>query len=178
MSRSIFFTADIHAGHRLASNLRGFGDDISSHDQVIVDNINNTVDRNDALYIIGDICLKKESYLIDFVSRINVREKHLIIGNHDEHFSSKTLSELFVSISHYKVIKYNGMKFVMMHYPIEEWQDCHRGSYHLHGHVHSNEGVTSRFRRYDVGIDNNNMMPVHIERIVELLAGKEIKSHH
>lgn len=50
------------------------------------------------------------------------------------------------------------MKFILFHYPIEEWNGYFRGSIDLHGHQHNHreynlENLKKGVRRYDMGVD-------------------------
>lgn len=45
-------------------------------------------------------------------------------------------------------------KLVLFHFPIHEWNQCHKGSIHLHGHCHGNLEGKQMFNRIDVGIDS------------------------
>ena len=56
MSKNIWFTADLHLGHRAILRLanRPFSS-IDQHDETIIENINKLVKSGDDLYILGDI---------------------------------------------------------------------------------------------------------------------------
>jgi calcineurin-like phosphoesterase family protein len=60
--------------------------------------------------------------------------------------------ELFSSAQKYLEISIDGIKVVLFHFPIEEWNDRHKVSYHLFGHVHGR--IPHGNGRLDVGIDN------------------------
>ena len=68
------------------------------------------------------------------------------------------------------------MKFILFHYPIEEWNGYFRGSIDLHGLQHNHEeynltNLERRIRRYDVGVDANGMKPVSIAEIADFFSG-------
>ena len=78
---------------------------------------------------------------------------------------------LFESISDYKQIDYMNTKFILFHYPILEWNHFFRGSIHLHGHQHNKpeynlENLRKGIKRYDVGVDANNMTPISADEII------------
>ena len=98
--------------------------------------------------------------------------KHLIKGNHDGFINSPHFENyLFESISDYKEINYMNTQFILFHYPILEWDSFFRGSIHLHGHQHNHadynlQNLQNGIRRYDVGVDANNMSPVSADEII------------
>ena len=75
-------------------------------------------------------------------------EHHLILGNHDEviaknrdYFLHTTKADgrpLLASIKNYRQVVCDGCSqpLVLFHYPIQEWDGCGKGRYHLYGHVH------------------------------------------
>jgi calcineurin-like phosphoesterase family protein len=59
----------------------------------------------------------------------------------------------FDEVHHYLDVDYNGTKVVMLHYPIAEWDQMHRGAVHFHGHLHGGESGMEQYRCRDMGID-------------------------
>ena len=115
------------------------------HDQLIKENWNKVVNNNDDVYILGDIgkegTCKENERIIEIISTLKGR-KHLIVGNHDK-IKDGRLKQLFVEICDYKVItdNYNSLnhKLVLSHYPILFWQDQHKGSILIYGHLHDTD---------------------------------------
>ena len=115
------------------------------HDQLIKENWNKVVNNNDDVYILGDIgkegSNKETEKIIEIVSTLKGR-KHLILGNHDK-IKDARLKQLFIEICDYKVItdNHNGLnhKLVLSHYPILFWQDQHKGSILIYGHLHNTD---------------------------------------
>ena len=75
------------------------------------------------------------------------------------------------------VLKIDGQKIVLSHYPMADWQGMSHGSWHLHGHIHSSGGAYNEFNRkqgllrYDVGCDANGHSPVSLDELREWFAG-------
>ena len=75
------------------------------------------------------------------------------------------------------VLKIDGQKIVLSHYPMADWQGMSHGSWHLHGHIHSSGGAYNEFNRkqgllrYDVGCDANGHSPVSLDGLREWFAG-------
>lgn len=87
-------------------------------------------------------------------------------GNHDKCYDP----DLFAGIYDFLTISVSGIKVSLMHYPMMSWPDSCRGSLHLHGHIHGRKAYNLQqkaegIRRYDVGVDANDLCPVSIEEI-------------
>lgn len=90
---NIFFTSDTHAFHRniagpkvsqWKSGYRDFNDEYEMTAEIIKQ-INNTVDKDDTLYHLGDWSFGGIDKIWDFRKQINCKNIHLILGNHDYH---------------------------------------------------------------------------------------------
>ena len=58
-------------------------------------------------------------------------------GNHDKDWTHKDVAGTFIVEPPIVRINIHGQKIVLSHYPLMEWQSMSRGSWHLHGHIHS-----------------------------------------
>ena len=68
------------------------------------------------------------------------------------------------------------------HYPMCSWRDSAKGSWNLHGHLHTTPKVTLKKKglydnplQYDVGIDNNNFRPISYEEIKIIITKQLLK---
>ena len=162
MSR-VWYTSDLHFGHRRVSEIRGF-ETTEEHDQTIIDEWNNTVKKNDIVYVLGDIAVGRHRYALDILRELPGR-KHLISGNHDIVHSMHTRGqskgeqskwfEVFETIQTYLRRSSRGQEFLMSHFPYAEAGDgSHRegarytqyrlpdlGMPLLHGHTHGTETI-------------------------------------
>lgn len=149
----IRFTSDPHFFH---SNILKYQEkdrpfqDVEAMNDHISSYWRQTMKPSDELYILGDVGMGHKQKVISLLRTLPGRI-HLIRGNHD-HFSRDQESELFESVHNYKAINYQGHKIVLFHFPIEEWDNCFRGSIHLHGHCHGNLKVVKP-NRFDIGWD-------------------------
>lgn len=168
----LYVTSDLHFGH---SNVITFTNrpfkDVEEMDNTLISNWNSTVTDEDDIYILGDITLKRDvEYILPILKKLKGR-KYLIKGNHDHFIKHEILAEEFVWIKDYYELKYNKRKFVLCHYPFEEWNNSYRGSYHLHGHQHNpttyNISQSKPKRKYDVGCDANDYKPVLLDNIIQ-----------
>lgn len=169
----IFFTSDLHLGHRSVISMceRPF-DSVEEMNQTSISNINARVGVDDELYMLGDVSCRIGVQRAEALLRgINCKHLHLIRGNHDRNWENV---DLFEEVCDYKELKLDDTRVVLMHYPIASWNGMYRGSVHLHGHVHSKPGVNVRNaelgnRIWDVGVDANNYSPISWEEIKQSL---------
>lgn len=178
MNSNSFITSDTHFSHDRIRDLcnRPF-DTITQMDEALINGINNTVDRNDTLYHLGDIVWwEKEAYILRlewFISSVNCKNIKVCFGNHDD---PEILEKYFDSVEFYREEKYNNRVIVMCHYPFASWNKKARGAINLHGHCHLlNQDWNDGLNRYDVGVDSNNFKPIHIDDILEKMKDRKIK---
>ena len=162
----IYFTADTHFFHKSVINFenRPFKD-IYEMNEVIVFNWNDIVNPSDDIYILGDISFGRTKDTLDVIKSLKGR-KHLVRGNHDKKMNVATRSE-FVWIKDYFKLKVGDVKYILFHYPIYAWDGKDKGSYHLHGHTHTNSHSDIQLpKKINVGMDHWNYKPVSIEQII------------
>lgn len=139
--------------------------------KTLIQKWNNKVSSNDEVYILGDFTMKGAEIAASCLYSLRGR-KHLIRGNHDRFADSAAFEpSLFVSIRDYMEITYLNTRFILFHYPIVEWNGYWKGAIALHGHQHNHknynlENRKKGIRRYDVGVDANDMEPVSAEEII------------
>jgi calcineurin-like phosphoesterase family protein len=165
----IYFTSDLHLGHTgiITMQNRPFKD-VDEMNRVLIRNYNSLINRNDTVYLLGDICHHMTvEQANEIISKFNGK-KILLTGNHDKKYDPS----LFEEICDFKTISIDNTYFVLMHYPIMSWSKMHSGSVHVHGHIHSDElynlqNQENGIKRYDVGVDANNFYPVSAKQIIE-----------
>lgn len=177
----IWFTADLHFGHANIIRLTGRPfDSVSEMDQELIAAINDRVSYDDELWVLGDFAIRAPQKDVQaYRERIACRHVHLIHGNHDVHMQPGQSAAIFeYDMGYYDGLRSpEGRRLVLCHYPILDWNGQRRGSYMLHGHIHS-EGSTynehnrdAGILRYDVGVDANGYEPVSIADIDAFFAG-------
>lgn len=163
-----YFTSDLHLGHPAIIRMqnRPFAD-VEEMNQMLIENYNSVVHKNDTVYILGDIChrlsVEQSNALISQLKG----KKILISGNHDKKYDPG----LFIEICDFKTASLNGIYWVLMHYPMLSWPKKNNGSIHLHGHIHADAEYNLKNKqdgilRYDVGVDANNFAPVAVDTII------------
>lgn len=180
---AIFFTADLHFGHRAMLNL-GIRDypDVDSMDAALVTNWNNTVGLYDEVYILGDVSFRNNAATYDIVTSLHGR-LYLLRGNHDK-LSALVRSE-FEWEKDYHVLKVQhpesrtNLRIVLSHYAFRTWDAMHYGSWNLHGHSHGT--LESRGKQLDVGVDSAKRLlgqhrPFSLLEIADIMQSRSVFS--
>lgn len=182
---NIWFTADTHFRHKNIikhcperQQAGGFeADDMDSHDKWVMDIWNNTVSKNDTVYIIGDFSFATTEWTKKLCGKLNGR-KILILGNHDG--SSDHLEGYFKEIKQMKLQTFKKSVFpfleedfqvFMCHYPMVTWNAKHFGSVNVHGHCHgrlNGFNQESTDLRVDVGFDSDAINKFGLVSLEEL----------
>lgn len=164
----IYLIADPHFNHK---NIIKYCDrpfsSVDEMNQVLIKNWNNTVKKEDRIFVLGDFCLSGKDKIIEIGKQLNGR-KTLILGNHDS-ASIKTYYEAgFEMVSKYPIFLKG---FLLSHEPIP---DCR--FINIHGHIH-NKSIEEidylyfdkmpelKELYYNVGVDTNNFKPVSFKDI-------------
>ena len=192
----IYFTSDLHLGHEnaIVFTNRPFAN-LEEMNHNLIENINETVQVDDELWILGDFAYKIDRQTVrELRGQISCKHVHLVYGNHDRDYSQ---DHIFQSVQYYKELKTEYGRVILFHYPILEWNAAHYGSIHLHGHVHSTgeynaENLRKKFsdrfpdghrpkddtlslRIYDVGVDANQYHPISIDEIASIMGLSRIQ---
>jgi calcineurin-like phosphoesterase family protein len=192
-TQQLYFTSDTHYMHTNIcrgttrwSNADDFCRDFDTLDQMndrIVNGINLVVGQDDILFHLGDWSFGGFERIEQFRNRINCRNIHLILGNHDHHIERdrEDIRRLFTSVNQYLELEVKGkdweQNYVLMHYPIISWNKMNDGVIHLHGHVHlSADRRIGKGKTMDVGVDGNGLNPLHTSDIKRLMNNQPIKS--
>ena len=124
------FIADLHLGHTNMALHRGFTS-VEEHDEYIITQWNNIVNKRDVTYILGDVTMeKKSSYPL--LNRLN-GVKHVVLGNHDRRQDVSHLLQHVESVA--GMIQYKGI--MLTHAPIHPMELEYRFNKNIHGHIHN-----------------------------------------
>ena len=172
----IYFTADLHFYHEkvIKHTNRPFTD-AEEMNWVLVRNWNRLVMPQDEIYILGDVTMKGPALAMEILRQLNGK-KYLIRGNHDKFLDREEFDcSVYEWVRDYYELTWQNQKFILFHYPIEECNHFFRGAIQLHGHQHNHEDYNFRnleagIRRFDVGVDANQMKPVSVEDIQAFFA--------
>jgi calcineurin-like phosphoesterase family protein len=195
---STWFLSDLHLGHKLVSELRGFAT-TDEHDAVVLRSLDR-ITADDVLWVLGDVTVtgsrERLEILLGMLGNHPAR-KHLISGNHDNshpmhHEAHKWLplyGTVFASVQPYARIKIPGTStgqpkrnILLSHLPYsgDSLNEDRYAQYRLpdlglplvHGHTHSSE-ILSRAANTG-GLQINVCWeawhrPVRLEEIVSLM---------
>lgn len=182
----IWFTSDTHYSHtnicrgvtrwKNATEVTRDFQNVPNMNYAIVSSINEHVQQDDILFHLGDWSFGGYEQIEEFRSKIICKNIHLILGNHDEHIAKNQfgIQDLFSSVSLYKEMTIqsgnDSMDLVLMHYPIQSWNNLTKGAVHLHGHVHlPHNKKLGRGRMLDVGVDGNDLKPYSFKDIQHIM---------
>lgn len=197
----IYISSDTHANHvnitRGTSTWPADGEfklrDFDTPDEMtryMADQFNSIIPEDGILFHLGDWSFAGVHNIELFRKMLNVKELHLITGNHDEHIEEIIDEErqigaydhLFTSRQKYLEVYIGKINLVLMHFPLQSWNNVGRGAYHLHGHQHWSGG--NRFgngRMMDVGVDGNGLKPYKLTDVLDMLKDRQYtnpKDHH
>ena len=169
----IYYTSDLHLGHEnvIRHCNRPFAD-ADKMDNVLIDNWNRVVNRNDTVYIVGDFIFRARRPAEEYLSVLKGK-KHLIIGNHDKFWMKKIdLNKWFDTVSPMKYITDRGRPVTLCHYPMLTWPGISRGGYMVYGHIHNNTGadywpfIVANDHMLNAGVEINAFAPVSLEGMI------------
>lgn len=176
----IYFTADLHLNHNrdFIYKPRGF-DNVKDMTEAIVERYNETVNSDDTVYILGDLCLGGSS---DEVLAANKKlinnlkgKKRIILGNHDSDRRIEMYEECWNTkiLGYADMLRLNGYHFYLSHFPtitsnLDYDKPLKSRTINLFGHTHQKE----KFYRgnpmmYHVGVDSNNCYPISLEQVIQ-----------
>lgn len=168
-----FISADWHLNHsRIIDYCKRPFTDVKHMNSTIINNTNNTVDRNDTLYYLGDWCFGTASDIEYYRSQINCQNIHFILGNHDDKIRNlASLRRLFLTVSDIGYLKLSRKRSVVLcHYAMRTWRGKNQNWVHLYGHSHgklNNVGLSM-----DVGIDGSNFVPWNLDNILKIMKNR------
>ncbi len=155
-----WFISDIHFSHK---NIIRFCDrpfsSVEEMNETIITNWNNTVSQDDIVYNLGDFSFGHITNTEHILRRLQCKEHHLLLGNHDKAIINKKKflleNKYFTSIQEYKELTINKQFIVLCHYAFSVFNKSHHDSWNLYGHSHStHEDYRVQPLQMDVGIDN------------------------
>lgn len=179
----IFLTSDTHFFHK---SLTAEGDprfttkrpfkNIIEMNEVLVQNWNSIVQRDDEVFHLGDVCMGESLRWESTLNRLNGKI-YLVRGNHDKKILTEPFCKRFEWIKDYFELKTQNpntnenQMIVMSHYPMLTWNKAARGCIMAHGHSHNNVShLNVGTTRIDVGVDNPvcNFAPLSLKKLCAL----------
>ena len=154
MAQMIYFTADLHFGHKnIIKHCNRPFDDVHQMNHTIINNINGVVGVKDQLFILGDFAFRGKRPG-EYRKLIKCNSVHVVLGNHDR---LGRFGDGFASVDMVREIVHFGQRIFLSHYPHRSWPGRQHGSWMLYGHVHGQFEQQDRLGdllTLDVGVDN------------------------
>jgi len=136
---------------------------LHTHNQHIVDIINTHVNKNDTLWILGDVSFRGDEHL-NYVHKIICENKNLVLGNHDLQPMANYVSAGFNKI--HGMVRHK--EFLLTHAPVHPCQLENRYNANIHGHLHTYDVDDPRY--VNVNIDRlEGMKPLSLSEIREIV---------
>ena len=138
-----YYISDLHFGHEnvIHFDKRPFAD-VKEMDTVMIAHWNKCVKLDDHVFIVGDFAFNTKHPEEWYLKQLN-GHKHLIIGNHDLHMlKNKTAMAYFESADKMMHVSEGGKQICLCHFPVAEWNQEKRNSWHIYGHIHANREET------------------------------------
>lgn len=179
---SVWFTSDLHFGHRFVAGLRGF-EDPADHDERLMAEWQERVSKDDQVWVLGDLAVSSPVRALDLIQSLPGR-KHLIAGNHDgchpmhrdSHKWQPKYLTAFESVQAFARRRIDGEEILLSHFPYAkdrnearymQYRLRNEGAWLLHGHTHGSERLEGR--EIHVGVDAWDFAPVPIHTIADLM---------
>ena len=156
----IYITSDTHGFHKnitRGTSVWTQGDNVmQTRDfdtpelmtEYMVDRFNSIIPKDGILFHLGDFSFAGEANVPRLRSMLNVETIHFIKGNHDC-FDSET-------------------EFL-----------TDKGWFHIHGHQHlQGELRFGNGKKFDCGVDGNNLEPYKLTDLIDLLKDRQFVSHY
>jgi len=158
----------------LENGVRPFAN-VNEMNDVLVQNINDTVGPDDVLFHLGDWSFREPLKTRD---RLVCQNIYCIYGNHDRDLNEMK-DRLVVYPTPAIELEVDGQLICLSHYKHLVWNKRHHGSWHLYGHSHSNFEHVKVGRSMDVGVDNafrllGDYRPFSFEEIKERIGSVDI----
>lgn len=177
-----WITSDLHFGH---ANIKKFCPltrdrfaDVEDMERGMIDEWNRNVQPGDTVYIVGDLAFTRPDKAVQIMARLN-GTKILIAGNHDrKNLQDADFRACFAEIHDVLNVTVDGVRVVMCHFPMLEWDQMHRGAVHFYGHVHGGETGLERYRARDVAFDATGRVVSNMHSMIKHALRGEIKEHH
>jgi calcineurin-like phosphoesterase family protein len=165
---NIFFTSDTHFSHAAIIRYctRPFLT-VEEMDEAIIGNWNSKIKHGDRVYHLGDFAWGQREQILALTKRLN---GHVILleGNHDNIGQPQNYG--FSQKHKLLDIRIEKMHLTLSHYCMRVWNKSHFDSVHLFGHSHGKLDPIGK--SWDVGVDNNNFMPLEFEEIKKIMKSR------
>lgn len=196
--RETWYTADLHIGHRLIADKRGFPT-ADAHDTELAHRWDTSVANEDTIWVLGDISAGGHTGQANALRWLTDRPgtKHLIAGNHDRvhpmhpdaHKHLSAYLNVFATVQHAAHRTIAGQTVLLSHFPyldstdpddtyarFDQWRLPNLGAWLLHGHLHTTRKARGP-NSLHVGLDAWGLAPVSINAVADIISRGDTGSH-
>lgn len=166
---NIWFASDHHFGHKNIIKFTGPNGDparsifesIEEHNEALVENHNAVVDKNDRVYLLGDVCWN--SAAIKYLKALK-GNKVLVMGNHDQQKVTSYLGSVN-SVKGAMTLQKpkHGISAILTHIPVHPCQLEYRFNCNIHGHMHSFNINDPKY--INVSMEQINYTPISLDEL-------------
>lgn len=161
-----YFLSDPHFGHKLAFEQRPFAT-IEEMDQTIIDNVVNTIERNDIVFWLGDMFFSKSARRLEIAAQLTAKGRHiLILGNHDR---GRITYGQFRRMGFYPVKMYQFNNLILTHEPLSESNLNYVMDMgvraNIHGHLHLRDIGLNPSKYLCVSVDQLGFKPISYKEV-------------
>lgn len=161
----MLITSDFHFNHKniIKYCSRPFSS-TEDMDEFIINEMNTALAEDPVICFGGDFSFGPRSLCEKYLERLNYREFHWVLGNHDNRNECLKLVEKGLVTSLYPRYAVFG-NLVVSHYPMSEEDKklFDEDKVFVHGHKHS-------LLPSDIGVDGNNFKPYTLEEAIARLS--------
>lgn len=178
---AIYLTSDLHFNHNrnFIYEPRGFKT-VSAMNEAIIERFNSTVDWNDDIYILGDLCLggsdattaEHNQKMIELLNG-NI---HVILGNHDtpRRIEMYRQCKNILEVSYANILHYKKYHFYLSHYPTltSNWDNdksLKQRVINMCGHTHTKDPFADWDKSpiYHIEVDAHDCYPCLLDDAIQ-----------
>ena len=165
----IWVTSDLHLNHPgILETCRKFSD-INEHNEYIIKQYNSVVDKDDLVYILGDVGFTPMKDLSPLIQRLNGR-KVLVLGNHDKGTEGEYRKMGFIDVKDSPF--YYSSSIILSHEPAYEAFN-NPYVYNIYGHLH--QAVVDLPNYINANVELCDYKPISLRELQEKIKN-EVKS--
>lgn len=164
---SIWVTADLHFNHPgILKTARPQFSSVQEHNEFIVKEYNEYVQKDDLVYILGDIGFTPFPDLKPWIQKLNGR-KILITGNHDKGSKGILMSLGFIDVIDHPF--YYSSNIILSHQPDMSALN-NPYVYNIHGHLHLPNAYLTLDNYINVNVELTEFKPIDLKKMQEKIA--------